>query len=295
MVNTNPKDIMSTEHRKYQREFLPSNITSCIFSRIPILNWLPHYTFHNLQCDFIAGITVGMMVIPQAFAYASIARLSNEYGLYSSFMGCIVYCILGTSKDVTLGPTAILSIMVSTYNVPGCGELAVALSLCVGIILLFMGIFNLGFLVRFVSVPVISSFTTAAAITIALGQLKDLNGLKNVPRDVFPSLKFTLGHISQWNYYDLAFGIGCIILLLLMRLLPRLHRPDETNICLKILRKVAWFCGIGRNALVVLISCCIIYGFDKANVSHRFTLIKDINCGIPEFKVSLYKFYNFFV
>lgn len=276
---------MPTDGITNRREYVCSTVKNLLFLRLPILTWLPQYTLHNLQCDFIAGITVGLMVVPQALAYASIARLSNEYGLYSSFMGCIVYCIFGTSKDVSLGPTAILSIMVATYNIPGCSDTAVTLSLYVGIILLIMGIFNLGFLVRFVSVPVISSFTSAAAITIALSQLKDLNGLRHVPRDVFGNLKYTFEHLNWWNFYDLAFGIGCVIILLLMRLLPRLHRPEEPNICLKILRKFAWFCGIGRNALVVLFSCCLIYGFDKARISHNFSLIEDIAGGIPSFKV----------
>ena len=257
------------------------------YTHLPILNWLPKYNLHNLQCDLIAGITVGLMVVPQALAYASIARLSNEYGLFSSFMGVFVYTLFGTSKDVTIGPTAILSLMTASYNVPHCVDTAVVLSLYVGIILLLMGIFRLGFLVRFVSVPVISAFTSAAALTIACGQLKDWNGLEHVPRDFFGNLTYIFKHIKKWNTYDLVYGLVCVVILCLMRLLPRLNRVQEdTPRYSRILRKIAWFCGIGKNAIVVIFSCLLMYIFSIYNINHDFTLIKNINAGLPPFKVS---------
>lgn len=254
-----------------------------LFQYFPILTWLPKYTLYNLQCDFIAGITVGLMVIPQGLAYASIARLTNAYGLYSSFMGCFVYCIFGTSKDITIGPTAILSLMVSTYNIPHCGDMAVLLSFCIGIILLLMGIFRLGFLVRFVSVPVISAFTSAAAITIACGQIKNLNGLKNVPRDFFQNLIYTFKKIKEWNLYDLAFGCGCMVVLFLMRLLCTKLKWQNENLppmrgrCYKFL----WLLGIARNAILVMFSCCIIYIMEISNFDHPLTLIADVEFGLP--------------
>ncbi|EDO34158.1 predicted protein, partial [Nematostella vectensis] len=77
--------------------------------RFPIAKWLSKYNLHFLQCDLIAGLTVGLMVVPQGLAYALVAGLPPQYGLYSAFMGCFVYCVFGTSKDITLGPTAIMS------------------------------------------------------------------------------------------------------------------------------------------------------------------------------------------
>lgn len=80
---------------------------------VPIVKWLPLYTLHKLLNDFIAGMAVGLTVIPQGLAYASIARLPAAFGLYSAFMGPFIYCIFGTSKDISLGPTAIMSALVA--------------------------------------------------------------------------------------------------------------------------------------------------------------------------------------
>ncbi|EDO48274.1 predicted protein, partial [Nematostella vectensis] len=154
---------------------------------LPITKWLPHYSFNNLQCDMIGGLTVGLMVIPQGLAYATIAGLPTVYGLYSAFMGCFIYCIFGTSKDVSLGPTAIMSLIVNQYchysEEDEDTRFAIALAFFSGLIQFAMGFFRFGFLVRFISVPVISGFTSAAAITIAAGQLKSILGLQHIRRE----------------------------------------------------------------------------------------------------------------
>ena len=296
MVNISPGDRMplydeddstNKQFKQGRQKFVLSKIKNICYMHLPILGWLPKYTFHHLQCDLIAGLTVGLMVLPQALAYASIARLSNEYGLFSSFMGVFMYTIFGTSKDVTIGPTSILSLMTATYNVPHCADTAVALSLYTGILLLLMGLLRLGFLVRFVSIPVISAFTSAAAITIACGQLKDWNGLAHVPRDFFGNLAYIFKHIKKWNLYDLAFGLTCVVILCLMRLLPRLNRiQPDTPTYSRVLRKIAWFCGIGKNAIVVILSCLLMYIFSLYKVNHDFSLIENINPGLPPFEVS---------
>ena len=295
MVNVSPDDKFPLNPDGDEDRFSKTSLArwtgerlkNCCTTHLPILTWLPKYTLTNLQCDMIAGFTVGLMVVPQALAYASIARLSNEYGLYSSFMGVFVYTFFGTSKDVTIGPTAILSLITASYNVPHCVDMAVVLSLYIGLILLLMGIFRLGFLVRFVSVPVISAFTSAAAITIACGQLKDWNGLEHVPRDFFANLSYIFEHTSRWNLYDLAYGLGCVVVLTLMRFLPRLNRvQSDTPRYSRVLRKIAWFCGIGKNAIVVIFSCILMYIFAMKGVDHDFTLISNLNAGLPPFEVS---------
>ena len=79
--------------------------------KLPILSWLPEYNVDFAVSDIIAGITVGLTVIPQGIAYALVANLPPQYGLYSAFMGCFFYCIFGSVKDITIGPTAIMAIM----------------------------------------------------------------------------------------------------------------------------------------------------------------------------------------
>merc|ERR1719291_1624021 len=132
----------------------------------PILTWLPKYNVDSAVSDVIAGVTVGLTVIPQGIAYALVAGLPPQYGLYSAFMGCFVYCAFGSCKDITIGPTAIMALMTSVHAQYG-PQYAVLLTFLSGIIILLCGLLQLGFLIDFISVPVIAGFTSAAALTIA--------------------------------------------------------------------------------------------------------------------------------
>ncbi|XP_010774780.1 sodium-independent sulfate anion transporter [Notothenia coriiceps] len=140
---------------------------------LPLLSWAPRYRLKWLQMDLLAGLTVGLTTVPQALAYAEVAGLPVQYGLYSAFMGGFVYTLLGTSKDVTLGPTAIMSLLCFSV-VGGQPHRAVLLSLLCGLIQAGMALLRLGFLLDFISYPVIKGFTCAAAVTIGFGQVKGL-------------------------------------------------------------------------------------------------------------------------
>ena len=83
-------------------------------AKLPILSWLPKYNMDSGVSDMIAGVTVGLTVIPQGIAYAVVAGLPPQYGLYSAFMGCFTYCVFGSAKDITIGPTAIMALMTNT-------------------------------------------------------------------------------------------------------------------------------------------------------------------------------------
>ena len=257
---------------------------------VPITSWLPNYTLTYLISDFIAGITVGLMVIPQALAYASLAGLQNQYGLFSSFMGCFVYCILGTSKDLTIGPTAILSLMVNMYGNTNEPTYTVTFTFYVGAILLLMGIFRLGFLVKFISTPVISAFTSAAAIVIAMSQLKDILGLHDIPRDFIPSIISMAKKIEQVKPWDILLGICCMIILFLMRYLTKLQwitepLPDNAHVGRMIARKILWFMGIARNAILVFITIIIGFLLCDNGYGQALTLSDDIDFGLPPFEV----------
>ena len=263
---------------------------------IPITSWLPHYTLMYLLSDFIAGVTVGLMVIPQALAYASLAGLQNQYGLYSSFMGCFVYCFLGTSKDLTIGPTAILSLMVNIYGNPQNAPYTVTFTFYVGAILLLMGILHLGFLVKFISTPVISAFTSAAAIVIAMSQVKDILGLHNVPREFIPSIISMGKNIEKVNPWDILFGTVCMIILFLMRWLTKMAwatepLPDDVHICKIVSRKLLWFLGIARNAILVFFAIIIGYLLCENGYRAALTLSDDIDFGLPPFEVGIFELY----
>ncbi|XP_064439694.1 sodium-independent sulfate anion transporter isoform X9 [Mirounga angustirostris] len=164
--------------------------------RLPILAWLPDYSLQWLKMDFIAGLSVGLTVIPQALAYAEVAGLPPQYGLYSAFTGCFVYFFLGTSRDVTLGPTAIMSLLVSfyTFHEPAYAVLLAFLSGCIQ---LAMGFLRLGFLLDFISCPIIKGFTSAATITIGFGQIKNLLGLQDIPRQFLLQVYQTFRKVGE--------------------------------------------------------------------------------------------------
>ena len=151
---------------------------------LPILNWLPTYKRAYLSGDLSAGLTVGVMLIPQGMAYAMIAGLPPVYGLYAALIPQVVYSIFGTSRQLAVGPVAMDSLLVaagiSTMAVLGTEEyiiLAILLSFMMGVVQVAFGALRLGFLVNFLSKPVISGFTSAAALIIGLNQLKHILGI----------------------------------------------------------------------------------------------------------------------
>jgi SulP family sulfate permease len=156
---------------------------------LPILDWLPNYKKEWLKGDFGAGLTVGIMLIPQGIAYAMIAGLPPIYGLYTAMIPQIVYAIFGTSRQLAVGPVAMDSLIVASgvaalaqIGTQHFIEFAILLAFMMGFLQVIFGVFKLGFLVNFLSRPVISGFTSAAALIIGLNQLKHLLGV-NIQRD----------------------------------------------------------------------------------------------------------------
>jgi sulfate permease, SulP family len=151
---------------------------------VPITRWARSYPRDLLRGDLTAGLTVAVMLVPQAMAYASLAGMPPVTGLYAALVGIIAYAVLGSSGSLAVGPVAITSLLtvsglaaITQPGDPAYPALAALLALTVGAMLLLAGVLRLGFLVNFLSHPVISGFTSAAAITIALSQVKDLLGL----------------------------------------------------------------------------------------------------------------------
>ncbi len=150
----------------------------------PVIDWLPSYGKADLKGDLSAGLTVGVMLIPQGMAYAMIAGLPPIHGLYASTVPLIIYGLMGTSRQLAVGPVAMISLLTAA----GIGMLAEAdtgtyimlaavLALMVGALQWLMGMLRLGFVINFLSHPVVSGFTSAAAIIIALSQLRHILGI----------------------------------------------------------------------------------------------------------------------
>lgn len=278
------KEIPSKIKKKAQNAFRKKNI----YKRIPIFNWLPKYTTEDAIGDAIAGITVGLTVIPQALAYAGIAHLPAAYGLYGSFLGCFIYIFLGSCKDVPMGPTAIASLL-TLQVAKGSWQKAVILCFLTGCIELLMGIFGLGFLIDFVSGPVSSGFTSAVALIIFTSQVKDIFGIESAGGTFVQMWRSIAQNLHAVRIGDTIMGLSCIVVLLLMRLLPNIKigpkNDEEKNVFHKIVNKTLWLVGTARNAIIVVIGGAIAaYFYNKGN-QDALIMIGEIPAGLPAFQI----------
>ena len=192
---------------------------------IPILNWLPDYKSEYLKDDFIAGVTVAVLLIPQGMAYALIAGLPPIYGLYAALTPQIIYAFLGTSRQLAVGPVAMDSLLVAA----GLGalsivdsnqyiQMAILLALTIGAIQFLLGLLKMGFIVNFLSKPVISGFTSAAAIIICLNQLRHILGISiSQSNKIHVFTSALMQSQTPINLHSLIIGIVSIILIILIK------------------------------------------------------------------------------
>lgn len=181
---------------------------------LPILEWGRGYGGVTLTNDLVAAAIVTIMLIPQSLAYAMLAGLPPEIGLYASIFPIIAYALFGTSRALAVGPVAVISLMTltaaSAVAAPGSAEFIAAtlvLALLSGLILIVMGVLRLGFLANLLSHPVVSGFITASGIIIATSQLKSLLGIK-ASGEALPELVTTLiENAKDTNPYTLAIGV----------------------------------------------------------------------------------------
>ncbi|MFS4456368.1 SulP family inorganic anion transporter [Maribacter sp. 2304DJ31-5] len=188
---------------------------------LPFLDWLSIYKKAYLPKDLIAGIIVGIVLVPQGMAYAMVAGLPPVYGLYASLFPVLIYALLGTSRKIGIGPVAMDSLLVAaglaTLTITGLENyiaLVAVLTFMVGGIQFVLGSFRMGFLVNFLSKPVISGFTSAAALIIIMSQLKHLLGTSVIGSNRFHELIINvLDKVGDTSLIDLATGIMGIMLL----------------------------------------------------------------------------------
>lgn len=163
-------------------------VKNYILSLFPIFTWITRYNIAWLYGDFIAGLTIGIVVVPQSMSYAQLANLSPEYGLYSSFVGVLFYCLFATSKDVSIGPVAVMSLTIGhiisrvqkASKVWSGPQIATTLAFICGFIVLGIGLLRIGWIVEFIPAPAVSGFMTGSAINIASGQVAGLLGIPNI-------------------------------------------------------------------------------------------------------------------
>ncbi|CAH0723330.1 unnamed protein product, partial [Brenthis ino] len=257
----------------------------------PIVRWSRTYDLRTGIGDLIAGITVALTLVPQSIAYASLAGFEPQYGLYASFVGGFVYALMGTCPQINIGPTALLSLLTFTYTNGTNPDYAVLLCFVGGIIQLIAGIVQLGFLVEFVSLPVVSGFTSAAAITIASSQIKGLLGLRFNAETFTSTWRGVFHNIGRTRMEDSLLGLSCCIVLMGMKALKdfQFKSKDETDRRTVILRRSFWFAGVSRNAVVVVIASVIAF-FVHEDKDAPLLLTGNITPGIP--KPQLPPFYS---
>lgn len=234
---------------------------------LPITSWLSNYTKGNLVGDISAGLTVGVMLIPQGMAYAMLAGMPPIYGLYASTIPLIIYAIFGTSRQLAVGPVAVVSLLIAS-GVGALAEvgtadfigLAILMTLIIGVIQVLMGVFKAGFLVNFLSHPVLSGFVSAAAIYIAFSQFKHILGI-NVPRGKVHETVYQIYlHFSELNQVTLWLGASAILFIVILK---------------KINKKLPF------PLIIVLIGMAVGYLF-KVDQYH-VAIVKEIPEGLPSF------------
>ncbi|XP_043275717.1 sodium-independent sulfate anion transporter-like isoform X2 [Venturia canescens] len=262
-----------------------------LYKRIPILDWLPKYRKDYIANDLVAGFTVGLTVIPQAIAYANVAGLPLQYGLYSSFMACFVYTILGSCKDVPVGPTAIAAILTrETLAKAHLGpDFAVLLTFISGCVSLLMGILQLGFLIDFISGPVSVGFTSAGAIIIATSQVKDILGIEFTAGKFLQVWRLVFEHIGEIKLWDTLLGVVCMIVLFALRKvkdIPVISKDTKKPTILQIIvSKSLWFLSTARNIIVVVICGVICWILEKQLGSSPVRLTGHVKEGFPTFEI----------
>lgn len=225
---------------------------------LPFLVWLPQYRREDAKGDLVAGLTTAVMLIPQGMAYAMLAGLPPIVGLYASTLPLIVYALFGSSRQLAVGPVAMVSLLVAagvgTLAAPGSGEYvgyAILLALLVGVMQVAMGLGRLGFLVNFLSHPVISGFTSAAALIIGLSQLKHLLGVSlGSSEAVHEVLIEAARRIDETNLVTLAIGAGSIVALVLLQKWKKTFPRALAVVAVSSL--VVWGLGLDRMGVAIV-------------------------------------------
>lgn len=191
---------------------------------LPILDWGRSYKQETLVSDLTAALIVTVMLIPQSLAYALLAGLPAEVGLYASVAPLLLYAILGTSRVLAVGPVAVVSLMTAAAigehaaaGTPAYWAIAVTLAFLSGAMLLLMGLLRLGFLANFLSHPVISGFISASGLLIAASQLKTLLGVKAEGHNFIELLQSLLGQLPHTHVLTLAVGALTTVFLFWVR------------------------------------------------------------------------------
>ncbi|QNP97072.1 sulfate transporter family-domain-containing protein [Yarrowia lipolytica] len=257
-------------------------------SLFPIVRWIYRYNLVWLTYDLIAGITVGCVVVPQGMSYAKLANLPPEYGLYSSFVGVLIYCFFATSKDVSIGPVAVMSQQVGRVIMHVQGEypeasgpmIATMLALLCGSIALGIGLLRLGFILEFIPAPAVMGFMTGSAINIVTGQVPALMGIDklfNTKDATYMVIINSLKNLKHSNY-NAAFGVVALFILYLIK-----YSCQYLSKKFPKYKKVFFYIEIMRSALIIIFGTLISWAVchpHKKSGKFPISIIKTVPRGL---------------
>ncbi|KAK9286960.1 hypothetical protein L1049_015368 [Liquidambar formosana] len=242
----------------------------------PILEWGREYNLKKFKGDLIAGLTIASLCIPQDIGYAKLANLAPQYGLYTSFVPPLIYAFMGSSRDIAIGPVAVVSLLLGTLLQNEINpkdddvryrRLAVTATFFAGITQVTLGVFRLGFLIDFLSHASIVGFMAGAAVTIALQQLKGLLGIKKFTKktDVVSVMRSVWSTVHEWNGRSIIIGMSFLAFLLFAKYIGKKNK------------KFFWVPAIAP-LISVIISTFFVY-VTHAN-KHGVQIVNDIPQGI---------------
>ncbi|KAL8749046.1 MAG: hypothetical protein Q9199_007931 [Rusavskia elegans] len=273
------------------------------YNLFPFVHWIGRYNLQWLSGDLVAGITVGCVVVPQSMAYAKLAELAPEYGLYSSFMGVLIYWFFATSKDITIGPVAVMSTVtgnvvdrVKESNPEFEGHVvASSLGVMCGVVIVAIGLVRAGWIVDFISLAAISAFMTGSAINIAVGQVPALMGITGFSNreSTYKVVINILKHLNR-SKRDAALGLTALTFLYLIRFACNFSARRMPN-----RSKMFFFLSTLRTAFIILLYTLISF---LVNRHHRgtkqrlFAILGDVPRGfkhaaVPTVNIPIIKAY----
>ncbi|WCJ44525.1 Sulfate transporter 1.1 [Euphorbia peplus] len=272
------KEVVFPHRKSSSKQTKPRNFAvSFLHGLFPIFSWARNYRLSMFKNDFLAGLTLASLSIPQSIGYANLAKLDPQYGLYTSVVPPLVYSVMGSSRDIAIGPVAVVSLLLSSMvqnlqdpvtDPVSYRNLVFTVTFFAGIFQALFGIFRLGFLIDFLSHAALVGFMGGAAIVIGLQQLKGLLGINHftTKTDIISVLHSVFTSIDHpWNPLNFVLGCSFLIFLLFARFIGRRKK------------KLFWFPAIAPLVSVIL-STLIVFltNADK----HGVKIVKHIKGGL---------------
>ncbi len=248
---------------------------------VPVLDWGRRYDKDALTSDLVAAVIVTIMLIPQSLAYALLAGLPPEVGIYASIAPIILYAIFGTSRALAVGPVAVVSLMtaaavgrIAETGSPEYIAAALTLAFLSGVFLMALGVLRLGFLANFLSHPVIAGFITASGIIIAASQLKHILGVKASGHNLYELVMSLAEHVGSTNLITLAIGASSAAFLFWVR---KGLKPLLVKLGLK--PRLADIVAKAGPVFAVAVTTLLAWGLDLG--SKGVALVGDVPQGLP--------------